>query len=125
MLTACQEHKLKCPRCGRYLVIPDAAVLNSETAPWLCVECHRGYHESELDRAADYRRITNDWRYGDAELRQALAAEVHSAKLRGTHIREDRLSLLSDSQITLLLKRARSTFTQVVEAERDRRANGN
>jgi len=113
---------MPCPRCGGTLEIPDAAVLDAQTAPWLCVPCHRGYRECELARSADYRRGTNDWRLGDADLRLASALETDEARLRGTHINADRLSLLKDHQIALLLKRPRSLFTPLVEAERDRRA---
>ena len=114
---------MPCPRCGGVLEIPDAAVLDHQTAPWLCVRCHRGYAECELARSADYRRGTNDWRLGDADLRIERARETDAARLRGTHVREDRLPLLRDAQIALLLKRSRSSFTPLVEAERDRRAN--
>lgn len=114
---------MPCPRCGGVLEIPDAAVLDAQTAPWLCGPCHRGYTESELARSADYRRGTNDWRLGDADLRIERARETDAARLRGTHVREDRLPLLRDAQIALLLKRSRSSFTPLVEAERDRRAN--
>jgi hypothetical protein len=116
---------MPCPRCGGVLVIPDAAVLDAQTAPWLCVPCHRGYKECELARAADYRHATNDWRFGDADLRQAHAVEIDAARERGTHVHEDRIVHLTDAQIDLLLARRLSNAYRLSVTKEKRRRLGN
>jgi hypothetical protein len=112
---------MNCPRCGRELTIPDAALLDAQTAPWLCVPCHRGYNEHELAHAADYRHATNDWRFGDMDMRQAETEETDAARARGTRVREDRIVHLSNAQVDLLLTRRLSNAYKLSVTKEKRR----
>jgi ribosomal protein L37AE/L43A len=65
---------MTCPHCGRSLL----PVTRPETAPWLCLECHRGWWSAELTVAAKdaYRPEYRDFGYGQtARLIAETAAE--------------------------------------------------
>jgi len=81
----------RCPACGRLMTIPGIALVDPQTAPWLCQPCGRGFWHAECspDARAAYRPRHHDWGYGSVALRATVDQERAAA-------RERRCSVLSE-----------------------------
>ena len=75
-----------------------AVALGPDAAPWLCVECARGFFTAELsdDARSRYRPRFHDWGQGTPAIpvSHAVDEEVAEAHLRGSSLRLDQVHLV-------------------------------
>lgn len=89
------------------MTIPQAAIFDPQTAPWLCTPCGRGFWVAECseEARAAYRPQFHDWGYGASALRAAVRQECAEALRRKTSVHPDLEPLLDDDARMLLVRR--------------------
>ena len=98
-----------CPICGRQLTVSQYAIVDSQTAPWLCDPCRHGFWPSELtdDARAFYDPIGHHFGALHPTIDARRCAEAAAALQAGTSVTEAMTAHLSEEHKAMWAERLR------------------